>query len=68
MEVDPRLVTVAIAELPALFDWVRNTFGHANPDAPPPSDEEVIAAFAEAIKSSVAKDDAWMAAHPPQGA
>ena len=60
----PPLVLLAIKEAPAIIGALRVLFQRHHPDAPPPSDAEVIAAFHEAFASSLAKDDAWLAAHP----
>lgn len=59
-----QLVNVAIQELPAAIDWIRSAFTKAKPDAPVPTDAEVIAAFNAAVASSIAKDEQWLAAHP----
>ena len=58
------LINVSIAQLPAVFAWIRGAHAQAHPGAPPPTDAEVIAALDAAVASSVAKDDAWLAAHP----
>lgn len=58
------LLLVALQQAPAVIDLVRNAFTNANPGAPVPSDTEVFAALDAAFKSSLARDDAWLAAHP----
>jgi hypothetical protein len=64
MAIDPRLVQVAISVLPAAIAWLREQFASANPDAPVPTDAEVSAAYQSALASSLAKDTAWLEAHP----
>lgn len=62
------IVRIAIAETPALIAWLREAFQKRKPDAPVPTDAEVIAAYQDALASSLAKDDAWLAAHPDDAA
>jgi hypothetical protein len=40
-------------------------FVKRNPDAPVPSDAEVIAAYQEALAASLAVDAEWLASHGP---
>jgi hypothetical protein len=61
---DPRLVNLAIAEAPAVIALLRAAFQKRDPSAPAPTDAEVIAAYQQAFVSSLAKDDAWLTAHP----
>ena len=60
------LVAIAIQNLPAIIDSLRGMFQRTNPSAPLPTDEEVISAYLQALASSLAKDAAWLAAHPKQ--
>ena len=59
------LILLAIQHLPDIISRLKEVFGHQNPGAPVPSDEEVIAAYQAAFAASLAKDEAWLAAHPP---
>jgi len=61
---NPAILMLAIQETPALIAAFRKLFVKANPTLPAPTDEEVIAAFHSAFLSSLAKDAAWLAAHP----
>jgi hypothetical protein len=62
--IDPRLIGIAIEELPVAIDWIKSAFATRHPDAPQPTSEEIIAARDEAYRSSLAKDDAILAEHP----
>ena len=58
------IIAIILQNLPGWFQFVREQFAHANPGIPLPTDEEVIAAYLSALSSSLAKDEAWLAAHP----
>ncbi len=58
------LIALAIQETPAIIDLLKHAFIKANPDAPMPTSEDVIASYQAAFESSIAKDDRWLAAHP----
>ena len=58
------LLNVAIAEAPAIIDFLKAAFTKAHPGVPEPTDAEVIAAYEAAFASSIAKDDRWLASHP----
>jgi hypothetical protein len=58
------LLQLALQETPAIIAMLRQAFQKQNPDAPLPSDAEVIAAYESAFRSSLAKDAAWLAEHP----
>jgi len=56
------IINTAITVLPSIIALIR---GSAPAGAPQLTDEEMLAALQRAIDSSLAKDDAWLAAHPP---
>lgn len=58
------LLLVAIKNAPAVIALIKDAFRREHPDAPTPTDAEVIKAEVSAFLSSMAKDDAWLAAHP----
>lgn len=60
----PPLIALAISQLPSIVSAFRELFARNNPGLPPPTDEEVRAAFEAAFQSSLAKDQAWLDAHP----
>ncbi len=66
LTIDPRLLSVAITELPTVIDLLKSAFRRAHPDQPAPTSEEVIAAYQSALRTSLATDDAYLAAHPDQ--
>ena len=61
---NPALIALAIQEAPTIIAALKALFHQTNPNAPLPTDAEVIAAYQTAFVSSLAKDDAWLAAHP----
>lgn len=62
--IDPRIISVVITELPSIITAIKDAFSAAHPDEQQPTSEDVIAAFDAAYQSSLAKDEAWLAAHP----
>jgi hypothetical protein len=56
---------VAVQLIPEIMAMVRARHATADPNAPTPGDAEVLAGLAQAVQSSIATDDAWLAAHPP---
>lgn len=62
-----QLITLAIQETPQLIEGLKSLFHRKNPTEPVPTSEEVIDAFNSAFASSLAKDEAWLAAHPTGG-
>ena len=60
------LVAVAIQDLPAIIDSLKGWFHHANPGAPVPPDAEIIAAYQQALASSLTRDAQWHSLHPEQ--
>lgn len=58
------LVQLAIQETPAVFALLKEAFAKKHPGADEPTSAEIIASYQSAFESSVAKDEAWLAAHP----
>ena len=58
------LIELAITQTPAIVAGIKALFVKANPGLPVPTDAEVIEAARDAFLQSLAKDDAWLAAHP----
>ena len=52
----PPLVQLLIGAMPDIIEEIRRRHAAANPAAPQPTAEEIIAAFEEAFTSSIAKD------------
>lgn len=61
---DPALVMFAIKEAPAAIAAFRALFGKAHPNEPVPDDAQVLEAFNEAHRRTIATDDKWLADHP----
>jgi hypothetical protein len=57
------LITLAIQETPQIVDLLRSLFQKQQPDAPVPSEAEVMAAYQVAFTSTLAKDDFWLSTH-----
>lgn len=49
--------------VPCAIEMVKSRHTHVNPNLPPLTDEEAVALLNQAVASSVAKDDQWLAAH-----
>ena len=63
-----QLVDLAIKEVPEMISVIKSLFVRENPDKPEPTDAQVVAAYRDALSSSEAKDDRWLAAHPKRDA
>jgi hypothetical protein len=58
------VVALAIEQAPNAIKLLMDAFASRHPNEPQPTSEEVEAAWQSAFTSSLAKDDAWLAAHP----
>lgn len=50
--------------LPAAIAAIQAKHAEVNPELPPLSDAEALGILRQALDSTEAKDDLWMAAHP----
>lgn len=57
------LLLFAIQNLPGIIKGFRDLLAD-DPNAPNPTDKEVLEALKVACESSILKDDFWLAAHP----
>jgi hypothetical protein len=58
------VISIVATVLPSVVTLIQSLVHAQNPTTPPPTSAEVLAAFNQACASSLAKDDAWDAAHP----
>ena len=58
------LIALIIQQLPGVIALVRSEFTAANPEAPVPTEAEIVAAYIHALASSLAKDEDWLRQHP----
>jgi hypothetical protein len=61
---NPALIQLAIEVAPQVIALLKDAFRRDNPDAQSPTDTEIIAAYALAFQSSMARDAEWLARHP----
>lgn len=59
------LLGLIIKEVPGILDMIKARRAQVDPSLPALTDAEAIALLREAIDSSVARDDRWLAAHQP---
>ena len=62
------LISLIITELPSLIPEIKSLFQAQNPGAPAPTDADVHAALLAALATTIARDDSWLASHPPPAA
>lgn len=58
-----QLIALAIQDVPLVIARLKELFRRHHPGDPEPTSAEVIAAYQSGFVSSLAKDDAWLAAH-----
>jgi hypothetical protein len=59
------ILALVTAILPSVVKLIQTLVAHQTPGVPPPTSGEVLDAFAKACASSLAVDDEWLEAHPP---
>jgi hypothetical protein len=60
----PEILALIMKLLPASIAFFKSVFKVTNPNEPVPTDEQIIAAYQQALQSSLDKDQAWLDAHP----
>lgn len=61
---DQRIIELIIANSPAVIGMLQGLWKAKNPGEPEPTPDEIIVGLHAWAKGSIAKDDAWDAAHP----
>lgn len=59
------IISIAIGQLPAILQMIRDARKQQDPNAPEMTDEQALAGLLAAVASSVAKDETWLSQHPP---
>lgn len=63
-QTDVNAIQVGISAIPMLVDLIKGIHAVANPTNPPLTDADVLAILLSLGTASIAKDEAWKAAHP----
>ena len=63
-QIDVNALQVGISVIPMLVDFIKGLHAQVNPTAPPLDDAGALAILLSVANASIAKDDAWKAAHP----
>ncbi len=58
-----QLISAGIGAIPMIIDLIKSIHGVANPGSPPLTDTQLLQILADLGAASIAKDDAWLAAH-----
>lgn len=63
-QTDVSAINAGISVIPMIIDFIKSIHTVANPTNPPLTDSQVLAILQELAASTIAKDEAWLAAHP----
>lgn len=58
------ILPLVIKEIPGILQMIKDHHAAVNPALPPLTDSEAVAIARQALDSSEAKDDDWLAVHP----
>jgi len=61
------IVPIILLNMPGIIDLIKTLHQQQNPGAPPLTNEEVHLALLQAVTSTIAKDDLWLAAKATPG-
>ncbi len=62
-QTDVNAIQVGISAIPLLVNLIKSIHATANPTNPPLTDADVLKILTDLGAASIAKDDAWIAAH-----